>query len=442
MMKDAFTSGFWKEAKPIPRREAPDPELSRRQGGRGLLPTLLLCGLFLSFFTFLLAQLHAQKFFLKAAKRKGNSARPAVRIPVKSLGYLPPGVIPAFDHQALVGLHFIDETHLLFTFNIEGLLQRDHKCSASDSQRMVRTVVLDIPSGKVEKRADWELYDFNDYLWGLGDGQFLLRRCSQFDLVGASLDPHPLIDGSGTIQGTFLSPDRSVAVVEESDKAPALPQSSAASAEDKPAKMIDVEFIRLHPLEIIARSRIPFPGVIPILAQGVLELLSGPHNRWIVDVQPFQGTARQLVTMQSFCKPALKVISSDIFLAMMCPKAHQMVYRAYNFEGSLLWQMPFTADHFLPRFMVTEDGAHFAIEALHLTHPIAALDPLTREDVDGLVIDVYDTLTGISIGSLRTTPIYTAGENADFSPDGTRLAVLRNGAIEIYTLKELAKNRR
>lgn len=440
-MKGAFTSQFWKGAKPVPGREAPGPELSRRYGGRGLLPTIFLYGLCLLFFTFLPVQLHPQRFFLKAAKGKVEAAQPAISIPVKSLGYLPPGAMPAFDQQALVGLHFIDETHLLFTFNIEGLLQRDHKCSASDSQRMVRAVVLDIPSGKVEKQADWELYDFNDYLWGLGDGQFLLRRCSQFDLVGASLNPHPLIDGSGTTLETYLSPDRSVAVVETSGKA-ALPQKLAGPTGDKPAGRVDVNFIRLHPLEIIARSQLPLPGVIPVMAQGVLESLTGPHNRWIVDFQPFQGTARQLATMQSFCKPALKIISSDVIVAMMCPNAHAMVYRAYNFEGSQLWQMPFPRDQALPRFILTKDGAHFAIEALHLTHPIAALDPLTREDVDGLVIDVYDTLTGNSIGSLRTTPIYTAGENADFSPDGTRLAVLRNGAIEIYTLEELAKNRR
>jgi hypothetical protein len=32
------------------------------------------------------------------------------------------------------------------------------------------------------------------------------------------------------------------------------------------------------------------------------------------------------------------------------------------------------------------------------------------------------------------TPVLTAGQNVALSPDGTRFAVLRNGAIEVYDL--------
>jgi hypothetical protein len=36
------------------------------------------------------------------------------------------------------------------------------------------------------------------------------------------------------------------------------------------------------------------------------------------------------------------------------------------------------------------------------------------------------------------SPILTAGQNVALSPDGTRFAVLRNGAIEIYDLPPVA----
>ena len=93
----------------------------------------------------------------------------------------------------------------------------------------------------------------------------------------------------------------------------------------------------------------------------------------------------------------------------------------------------------MPRLIVVPQGAHFAIESLRLKRPHASLDPLTKDDVVGEDIDIYDTLTGVRTATFQTTPVYTAGRNVDFSPDGTRMAVLHNGAIEIYTLNGLAK---
>jgi hypothetical protein len=379
------------------------------------------------------------------AGKPPNRPAPVVRIPVERLGYLAPGKLPAFYYHALVGVHFIDENHLLFTFNIKGLLRRDDKCPNSDSQRMVRTVVLDIPSGKVERQVDWELFDFDNYLWGLGNGEFLLRRCSKLDIVGATLDPQPFIQASGEIQALLFSPDRSVMVVEESStetgKESAPPQILTSQIGHRPPPGVDVQFIRLHPLAVIARAQIPIAGAIPVVSQGILEALAGPHNQWTIDIQPFPGTQRNIVAIHSFCAPTLTAVSNDVFVATMCPKAHEMEHRAYNFQGGSMWTIPFSTDRWLPRFIVTKNGARFAIETLHLKRSHAALDPLTNEDVDAQVIDIYDTHTGILIGSFRTTPVYTGGENVDFSPDGLRMAVLHDGSIEIYTLNELAKHK-
>src|ERR1035437_6391149 len=103
-----------------------------------------------------------------AADANKNQIRPEVKIPVAPLGYLPPGDLPAFYYFAMVELHFIDADHLMFAFNTPGLLKRDDNCPDSDVQRMVHAVVFQLPSGQVLKQADWELYDFMDFLWGLG----------------------------------------------------------------------------------------------------------------------------------------------------------------------------------------------------------------------------------------------------------------------------------
>lgn len=378
--------------------------------------------------------------------------RPELRIPVYNLGYQPPGELPAFQYYSLVSLHYVDANRLLFTFNTIGLVRRDTECSVQDSERLVRAVVLDLPTGKPVKQTEWKLYDFSNFLWALGDGQFLLRRCSQLYRMDASLNPSPFINLGGSLVALGLSPDRSVVLLEEEPVKPAAkPQQNGTGAsmlsqqalsmlgsQSKPE--LDMDFIRVHPLGIIARSHVPFAVDLPILSDGFLESLGASHQQWDIVEQSYQDVQRKVATIHSFCGPRLTAVTDKIFIAQMCPKSDQMAYQGFTTQGTLLWQIPFNQDRVQPRFTWTRDGAHFAIETLHATHPMAALDPLSSEGIDAEILDIYNTQTGTLIASLRISPVYTGGRNVDFSPDGTHIAVLREGAIEIYSLDALAKS--
>ncbi|MGH9615164.1 MAG: hypothetical protein ACRD28_00375 [Acidobacteriaceae bacterium] len=377
------------------------------------------------------------------ASADANQPHPEVTIPVTPLGYLPPGELPAFYNYALVNLRFLDANHLVFVFNIPGLLDRDNSCSVSDNERMVRAVVLELPSGRTLNRAEWKLYDFGDFLWSLGNGQLLLRRCTQLDLLGADLRPRPWIKVAGEIQDLNFSPDRSIAVVEEktepssgakdSGTVPAITEQATSAARTL------VTFVQIHPLRGIARAEIPLPAAVPVTDQGILETLTAPKNQWVVNLQPFHGPQRPIGSIHSLCSPAIRPITNDLFVATVCAKRDENVFQGYDRKGLLLWQIPFPSDHLSPTLILVPNGGHFAIESLHLKHPHAPLDPVSKEDVEGQDIDIYDTLTGVRVATFQTTPVYTGGRNVDFSPDGSRMAVLHNGVIEIYALSELEK---
>jgi hypothetical protein len=378
-----------------------------------------------------------------AASASASQAHPKIAIPAEPLGYLPPGELPAYYYYALVELHFLDANHLLFVFNIPALLKRDDNCPISDTERMVRAVLFQLPSGHVLKQVDWELYDYDDFLWGLGDGQLLLRRCTHLELLGADLQPRPFVNAADTVEDVEFSPDRSLMVVEEKE----MPDKGAQASQTVPSILAQdvqeprtlVTFVRVHPVQAIARAVIPRPGDIPFTADGVFETLTAPHDRWVVNSRPFQGHPEQVATIHSLCPPDIQPITNNVWMATVCPKADERVYQGYDTKGELLWQIPLRANQLDPQLILVPKGAHFAIESLHLTHPHAALDPLTKDDINGEDIDIYDTLTGARIATFHTTPVYTAGRNVDFSPDGTRMAVLRHGTIEIYTLNELTQ---
>ncbi len=399
----------------------------------------ICCAFFLLMLVILPENAGAQKFFKHAAKAKSDLPQPEVRVPVAALGYMAPGKLPEFDYAALVGLYFIDANRLLFTFDTKGLLHRDDRCSTPDTERLVHAVVLDIPSGKVEKQTEWELYDFADYLWSLGGGKFLLRRCSELYLTDSSLTLHPFLQPSSAIETIGFSPDRSMLVLEQAAPGPAVLPKTEFPFEHPPEHKVNVDIIRLDPPGIVTRSQIPAPVVVPIVDEGILEALITPHNRWTVDLQPFRGAARNILTLSSTCQPKLTALTDEVIAAGTCSGSDGRSFQGFDTSGKLLWQIPVATDRHEPRFLLTRNGAHFAMESLHATRPLAALDPLDSEAVDANMLDIYDTLTGTRIGGLRVTPVYTAGKNADFSPDGTHIAVLRDGAIEIYSLNELAK---
>ena len=411
--------------------------------GLDRLPGFQACAIVLTLMV-LLPAMHAQTAQTSsAAKADQNRVHPEVKIPVVPLGYLPPGDLPAFYFYAMVELHFIDADHLIFAFNTPGLLKRDDNCPDSDVQRMVHAVVFQLPSGRVLKQANWELYDFMDFLWGIGDGRLLLRRCNRLESIGADLDPQVLIQAVGKIQDVSFSPDRSIVVVQEKQTASAGDQADAGVPsmleQQTEARHTQVDLIRLHPLHMIGRALIAAPSDIPVNADGFFEVLTAPKDQWIVNLRVFSGAERQLATIHSLCTPQIQAISNTIFTATTCSKGDQKAFEGYDLQGSLLWKMPLANNQYGPQLIPIPNGAHFAIESLHLTRPLAALDPVSKDYVKGEDIDIFDTLTGVRIATFQTSPAYTGGRNVDFSPDGQRMAVLNDGAIEIYSLSDLAK---
>ena len=85
-----------------------------------------------------------------------------------------------------------------------------------------------------------------------------------------------------------------------------------------------------------------------------------------------------------------------------------------------------------PTFAYSRTGDRFAVSLLRVTHFIDLADSLNDEDVREQVVQVFDSATGALLMATTASPILTAGQNFALSEDGERLAVLREGAIEIY----------
>jgi hypothetical protein len=69
--------------------------------------------------------------------------------------------------EAGLSLDFVDRDQVLVTFNPKKLVTRLPDCPPDHADRLVHAAVLEVPSGKVLKEADWYLHDHRRYIWSL-----------------------------------------------------------------------------------------------------------------------------------------------------------------------------------------------------------------------------------------------------------------------------------
>jgi hypothetical protein len=101
---------------------------------------------------------------------------PAQRIPLAPFGLQTLATRYLLEGATMVTVDYVDDTHLLVTFGISRLMQRLPDCPPDDADRIVKAVLIELPSGRELAHTEWRFHDLGQYLWNLGDGHFLLRQ--------------------------------------------------------------------------------------------------------------------------------------------------------------------------------------------------------------------------------------------------------------------------
>ena len=335
-----------------------------------------------------------------------------------------------------MAMGFFDNDHLLFTFRVGGLLRRLPDQRAGDEDQQIRAVVLDLRSGKVVKQTDWRMHDRSQYLWAYPDGRFLVRIRDSLYLTDQSLELEPYLTIDSTLRVVEVSPDRKTTLLEW--EIPGQEQRDVLG-EEAPAisRRVKVVMLPSGTQTATMTSEANHPVEIPLAGDGILDLLEGKKTgMWAMRDVLFHGDPRIVAEVKSSCQPTIRAVSASAALVMGCSDqadADRPVY-AIGTNGDLLWQQLWEAKYVWGSFAYAENGSRFAYESVQVDRPISVIDQLDPEDATAQLVGVYDTRTGKMVLLRDVSPILTAGQNVALSPDGSRFAVLRKGAIEIYNL--------
>ena len=373
------------------------------------------------------------------------SLPPAFSIPVEPLGFSSPGPIYMGQRNRLVSLDFLDEDHLLFSFRVPALLHRDPS-GAYTYERQMRAVALALPSGSVEAEALWTLHDRSRYLWMLKDGHFLLRDRNNLELGDAKLDVKPFLQFPGPLLWLEMDPTGQFLVTDSREPVAAAPKpgqvTSPATASatmsvdgaDGGTPDLVVRILRRDTGKVMLVSRVRTVIHLPINADGYVENLRGRGTKWVLNLNFFSGGNRILGSVESACMPPNDFVAPQIVLVSACNPDGGRKLVALDTGGHLLWEHSIAPEAIWPVVTPAPDGSRLARETLIVNHAVSAYQPFSSDDIKGQLVRIFNVADGNVALETRASPVLDDGGNVAISPSGRRVAVLNDGAIQVFEL--------
>ena len=383
------------------------------------------------------------------------------RIPLDPLGFqaLSPQFLLA--GSSMLTLHYVDDTHLLITFNVRRLMHRLPGDPEDDQDRNVDALLLELPTGRVLARTSWRMHDHSQYLWSIGHGRFLLRIRDTITLFAplanmATGDPfreRPFLNTDNRrIAEIAVSPDNRLLTVETVKPTPPVPQPKTPlfgptpPPPPPPLTSVQINFYRLPaPSDAAGNIRPVYAGIlhthmigtIPTSSAGYIAVLDQGRQHWAFDFDAYSGQKKELSSFDSTCRPSPFFVSPSEFIAFGCRNgSNRQLIGGFNMRGEQTWQQNLFGDYAAPSLAFASARGRFAFSRI-LLHAGTPDQPLLPEQLGAQSIVVFQAGSGKQILRTECSPAEPAGQNFALSPDGLSLALVRDGAIEIDSLPEL-----
>ena len=373
-----------------------------------------------------------------ASETSSRSPEPTTEIDLQPLGYAGLSAAARQSGGSNLSLDFLDSQHVLLTFNPKKLFKRLLDCPPTHADRQVHALVMEVPSGKIVKEADWYLHDLRRYVWPLGDGRVLLRKLNQLYEVNANLEERQIFQSEKDLLWISVTPDGKQIIVETSAGASTAPDTSKPMDRKNPKtnkKRVRVSFLDARTLTV--QRTIEVRGTIKLegTSSGVADVRKQGSN-WLVE---FGNT--YVARVKSRAAPAILYTSPNTILIGRCAVSREGYnVSAFTLTGAFLWRQRWDTCRYSPVIRHSEVGSRFAAATLTIRRPDAtgAIGSETSQQ-EGLEqhIEVLDTVTGNSRLQITTNPAMLDGQNYSLSADGSLLAVVAGTVLDVYELPEM-----
>ena len=368
----------------------------------------------------------------------------AARVDLSSIGYHAPSRMDRLsENQPAVSLDFVDETHVLLTFNQKKLWQRLPECPPEHEDRLMEAAILKLPSGKVVHEADWYLHDRGPYLWPLDPGEFLLRRGNELYLIDSSLQEKLLLKSPERLLWVTVTPDARQIVIETAN-----PARRETNSKSQNLPRYIVQFLDAKTL--VSQRTLPLNDIIDLTATstGYADLVH-KNDIWLLRFGPVQKHRHNLARVRSQTEPNVLFSSNNSLLVGRCPARNcDYSVTAFTLNGRRLWQQHWPRYRVFPNITRNSDSSRFVASSLRMAADPAAIAAIQADQENALQpeisqldvfqqdLQVVETASGTPLLALIVSPAMISARNYAISSDGRRLAVLQNEDLQLFDLPQ------
>jgi len=176
---------------------------------------------------------------------------------------------------------------------------------------------------------------------------------------------------------------------------------------------------------------------LPLTTAGFLDVLEGGPNRWLFNFDTHAGKVSELAEFDTTCYPRTTFVSHSEFIAFGCRgSADKQDFAGFNLHGDAMWQQNFYDSQLSPTFAFAPVAGRFAMGRTIVNAPLDSLSPLSSGAASAQEVRVYQMYSGKQLFRAQCTPIVRAGQNFALSPDGLRLAVVRETMVQHKATKD------
>jgi hypothetical protein len=388
---------------------------------------------------------------------------PAISIPLEPLGFLGIPAVQLVGGATMFTVHFVDDTHILLTYNSRGLIPRLNDGIPQGDDRLITALLIELPTGQVLARTTWHTRDRDQYLWPLSHGLFLLRIQSKLNVI----DPvHSLAAGGDAFrEQTFLEMNRRIGYISVSPGGdllcvetinPPHPETETDTTTGTPQVLqfnteptTDLRFYRMIFVPDVGgrpQLRAQSAGTVsartlirvPATAEGFLDILKESNRTWLFDFQSHAGKRLELAPFDTTCAPSPYFVSRTEFIALGCRGSDtRVMLSGFNLRGEQPWIQVLSGQQISPMLVTAPDAGRFAFSRILVSGTFYDLQNLLPEELSGQEIQVIQNHDGRVLLHVQASPIQRTGQNFDLSDDGLNFTVIRNGNLEVYRLPEL-----
>lgn len=368
-----------------------------------------------------------------------SSAGPAPQqtIALDRLGYQRLKSAEMHDLEFGAASAFLGEDHLLFTFHPHTLVKREKGDRPEDQPHVVRAILFDIKSGRVERTAEWRVRRDEQYLWVVDGEHIVVNDGGRLRWFGRGLHETQSLKLDGPLAWLRMSPDRkhyAVGVVQElhtREEHADLAKADAAGPEEQVrVELLDGQ-LKIED-EAVASSR----AMPPVLLDGGRAELRRARGD-VYYLREFawnrSGEPRDFARMQSSCVPKVKSLSGDLVMAEGCDKgSNDHWLRVFREDGSPVLKSVVHWREFSPLTAEDGEGGLFAMTTAEGGGEYVPGSVFHGTDLFRETVRVHRAIDGREIFATHMRFPLPANQPVAFAPGGGQVAVIDGDEILIY----------